>query len=129
MAASGTITIGGKQYTWESITVDELEHFEATIGPVTDPAVLNSIKARKYLAYLCLKKHHPDITVGIIGTWDNDDFTVVWGMVLKAVPFLRHLFGLAEVRLPDQSSDSQTDSSGSSSASQDGDPQTPDGSA
>lgn len=120
MAATGTCDLNGETYTWESPTIGDLEHFEVTIGSLTDPKVANSIKARVYLAYLSLKKHHPDISVGVIEKWDSADLFTLWNMVILAVPFFRGVFDLEGK--PKSKDDSRTDSSRRAPSPSDGDP-------
>ncbi len=88
LPTAGKCTLNGQEYTWESPTLADLEEFEVTIGPVTDPKVVNSIRGRYFLLSLCLRKHHPDLTPGIVRGWPNRVHVEAFENVLVvAVPF------------------------------------------
>jgi len=129
MAASGTIELGGKELRWESPTIGDLEHFEAHIGPLTDPKVINSVKGRTYLAFLCLKKAGSKISHGDLQKLPNDDFIALWNMVIEAVPFLRRLYGFSEISPSPEEESTSPDSSGDAPSPSDGDHPKPDESA
>ena len=83
---TGTATICGEDFTWTSPTLGDLDHFESTVGPVSDPTVVNSVKGRIGLAHICLKEHHPDLLPGVIRTWPAQAFREIWPMLMQAVP-------------------------------------------
>ncbi len=85
MAATGTIPIGGKEYTWTSPTFAELEHIEANVGPLN--AIVNTVQGRIHLLVACLKDGHPDITPGVLGKeLRATDWDAVWDTLKTAVP-------------------------------------------
>jgi len=87
MAAEGTTTIGGKQYRWTSPTIKDIMEFEQTTGLLLiDERSFNSARGRAYLGELCLRKHHPEITAGIILGWPAADLVEIWDMISEAIP-------------------------------------------
>jgi len=87
MAAEGTSTIGGKQYRWTSPTINDIMEFEQTTGLLlVDQRSFNSARGRAYLGELCLRKHHPEITAGIILGWPAADLVEIWEMISEAIP-------------------------------------------
>ena len=96
MAATGTIELDGKELRWESPSIGDLEHFEAHIGPLTDPKIINSVKGRVELAYLALKAGGSKISMGELLKLPNEDMIPLWNMVFEAVPFLRRFFTIVE---------------------------------
>ncbi len=86
-ASTGTVTIDGTEYTWMSPTLADLEHFEATVGPlIGSRAVVDTIKGRIALISLVLVKHHPDLLPGVVRTWGVDALVAGWDAVLTAIP-------------------------------------------
>ncbi|OGO10477.1 MAG: hypothetical protein A2Z66_12865 [Chloroflexi bacterium RBG_13_66_10] len=81
---TGTFTIDGRTLTWESPQLRDIEHFEAVVGPIVDLRVVNSAKGRVHLALACFKKHHPDLTAGVIGSWPASAFARLWDEVIEA---------------------------------------------
>jgi len=86
MPSTGTIEIDGKTYTWTSPTFADLEHFESMVGKISDADVLNSVKGRVWLAWLCLKRNHPDLTPKLIGDWSAVHWLDLWTMITDALP-------------------------------------------
>jgi len=87
MPSTGTIEIGGKQYRWTSPTIKDIMEFEQTTGLLLiDQRSFNSARGRAYLAELCLRKHHPEITAGIILGWPAADLLEIWDMISEAIP-------------------------------------------
>ena len=60
--------------------------FEAQVGPIVDPKIVNSAKGRVYLAHLCLRERQPDLTPGVIGKWGAEAWPQLWEMILEAIP-------------------------------------------
>jgi len=87
MAASGIIELGGKQYRWESPTIQQLITFENLKGRLIGTALIDSIDGIAYLAEICLRKNHPEMTAGIILGLPASEFITLRAMVLEAVPF------------------------------------------
>lgn len=117
MASTGTVQIDGKQYTWQSPTLADLEHFEATVGPlIGDRSVVDSIKGRVALVSLILIKHHPDLLPGIVRGWPVEALLQAWPAVLEAVPFWT---GVAAARPTASSSPSPSPSDGPPTSSGD----------
>jgi len=87
MLSSGTVEIDGKTYVWTSPTLADLEHFEAMVGPITDPVIVNSVKGRVWLAWLCLRKKYPDLTPKLISDWPAAAYLDLWPLVKAAIPF------------------------------------------
>ena len=87
MAATGTITINGKPYTWTSPTFETMEHFEATIGQIVGSRVADTFRGRTHLLCACLKENHPDVTPGVIGKeLRTTDWDAVWDVIRQAAP-------------------------------------------
>lgn len=87
MASEGTASIGGKQYQWTSPTIKDIMGFEAaTKLLLIDERCFNSARGRSYLAELCLRKHHPEITAGVILGWPAADLLEIWEMISEAIP-------------------------------------------
>ena len=74
MPTTASVQIGDQTYTLTSPTIGALDAVEAVVGPLTDPAVINTIRCRIQLIYACLLKVHPEITPGVIRTWDVADY-------------------------------------------------------
>ncbi|MBE9566078.1 MAG: hypothetical protein IMF16_04950 [Proteobacteria bacterium] len=90
MPATGTVVIGGKELTWRSPLFGALVEFEAQVGPLIDVDIVNSVKGRRYMAYLCLREDNPDLTLDMIDAWPADAFVEVWEMIMRAIPiFIR----------------------------------------
>jgi hypothetical protein len=88
MPSTGTVEIDGKQYTWESPTLADLEHFETSVGPlIGDKSVVDTIKGRVALVSLILRKHHPELLPGIVRGWSVETLLQAWPAVLEALPF------------------------------------------
>ena len=120
MPSTGIITIDGKTYTWTSPTLADLEHFEAMVGPITDLAIVNSVKGRVWLTWLCLRQRHPDLTPKIIGEWPASAYLDLWPAVKAAIPFW-------DIAFPEgpPTSDSSIGSSSPSTSSPAGPPPAP----
>ncbi len=87
MAASGTIEIGGVTYRWTSPTIGDIMAFEQETGMLlVDPQTCNSARGRAYLAEICLKPNHPDITAGQILKWPAEHLLPLWEMLREAIP-------------------------------------------
>jgi len=87
MASTGAITIGGQEYTWTSPTIADLMQFEATTKLLlVDPETTNSVRGRAYLAELCLRPAHPNITAGEILKWPAECYPELWDMIVQAIP-------------------------------------------
>ncbi len=87
MAASGTIEIGGNTYRWTSPTIGDIMAFEQETGMLlVDPQTCNSARGRAYLAEICLRPNHPDITAGEILTWPAEHLLQIWEMLVQAIP-------------------------------------------
>lgn len=87
MASEGTITIGGKQYTWTSPTIADIVEFEGTTKlSLMDSATFNGARGRAYLAALCLKRHHPELTPGVILGWPAERLVQLWALIAQAIP-------------------------------------------
>jgi hypothetical protein len=85
--AEGAIVLGGKQYTWSSPRIRDLEEFESIVGPILNVENINSMRGRAYLTLLCLRQHHPDLSLGTIEDLDAGDASRFWGMISQAIPF------------------------------------------
>ena len=87
MAATGTITIDGEEYTWTSPTLGGLMEFEQTTKLLlSDPDTTNSLRGRAYLAALCLREKQPKITPGVILGWPVSVYPELWTMIVEAIP-------------------------------------------
>ncbi len=86
MAATGTIPIGGKPYTWTSPTLEELSRVEGELGgPLLIKA--NTMQGKIHLLAACLREKHPDVTPGVIGKeLRGVDLDAVWNVIKVAVP-------------------------------------------
>jgi len=86
MAATGTIPIGGKPYTWTSPTFEILARVEGELGgPLRIKA--DTIHGKIHLFTACLKENHPDVTPGAIGKeLRGTDLDAVWDVIKVAVP-------------------------------------------
>ena len=132
MAATGTVVIDGKEFTWSSPTFGALVEFEQQVGSLIDVGIVNSAKGRRYLAYLCLHEKQPDLTLGMIDAWPADAFVEVWEMIMEAVPIFTRTGARrgrpganrppAEVPGSDAGRTSAPQSSSTAPASSDGDP-------
>ena len=126
MATTGTITIAGKEFSWSSPTLAALEQFEAKVGRISDPGVVNSVTGRIWLCWLCLRDHHPDLTVKSIGEFPGEAWNPIWEMIQQALPLWGNPPGEGEKEKtstsPDTSASPAPDSSG-------GRPPSPDASA
>jgi len=110
MAASGTIEIGGKPYTWTSPTFEALEQIEESGHRILDPAFFGSFRGRTHLLAACLKEHHPTINAGVLRKeLRGVDFERVWAVICQAIP-LWELPKASKTPGADTSSDSATDS-------------------
>ena len=89
MTISGQILVEDTEYTWTSPTLADLEEFEAQVGYITDVQVVNSVKGRAYLAYLCLREKQPELTLGVVRGWRGGVWGGLWEMIKQAIP----LFG------------------------------------
>ncbi len=107
-ASSGTVTLNGKEYRWETPTLALLEEYENVVGPITDLKILNTVKARYYLVSILLRKHHPELTPGVVRGWPATVYIESWELIRKAIPLYQE-----KEASPNSSSDS-------SSSSQDG---------
>jgi hypothetical protein len=92
MASTGSIELGGKQLTWTSPTIADLEHLEAKEKTLlTDLDFVNSAAGRRKLAAMCLKKEHGLVDGMEINTWlrgrDTADYLKLWPMIREAIPF------------------------------------------
>jgi hypothetical protein len=83
--ASGTIELGGKQYTWSSPLISDLEEFEVFCGPLLGDAV-NSVKGRAFLAWICLRRQNPELTLKQVRELAAEDYLKLWPMVKSAIP-------------------------------------------
>ncbi len=86
MPSTGTIEVDGHTYTWLSPTLGDLERFEATIGPISDSAAINSVKGRIWLCWACLRESQPDLTLKQIGEWPADAWNAIWATIQQAIP-------------------------------------------
>lgn len=86
MAATGSIEIEGKSYTWTSPRLRDLMQFEGIHGSISDPAVVNSVKGRCGLMEICLREKHPEITLGLISDWPADAWNTIWDVIRQALP-------------------------------------------
>jgi len=129
MPSTGTITIDGKTYTWESPTIGQLASFEQTTQmPMHDLATVTSTRGRVYLASLCFQKHHPELTPGIINDWPGEALDQLWDMVLEAIPLISRWFQVSRPPAAPPANDQagQTSSTSlSSPGSSDGPPASP----
>lgn len=58
------VHIDGKAYAFDDFELGDLEWLEEYLGkPLTDPAVLNSMKAAVGFVYLVKKQDDPDFTI------------------------------------------------------------------
>jgi hypothetical protein len=78
--------IEGKEYTWTSPTLIDLMEFEAQVGPIMDQVVVNSVRGRAYLAFLCLREKHPEMTLREINALDVVAWMAIWQMIRQAIP-------------------------------------------
>ena len=136
MPSTGTIDIGGKPYTWTSPTLEDLEEFEREVGSLNDLDIINSVRARIYLAHLCLREQHPEMTLEGVGRQMRaDDYERLWPMIKQAIPLWEDRRPPARAPAPDGGADpdapnaSRTDGSPTSSISLAGSRAAPDESA
>ena len=85
-AATGTITIDGKTYTWTSPTLAAVANFEAMIGPVSDLKTVNSVRGRCYLVAMALEPNHPELTAKNIMDWPISILPELWPLIKAAYP-------------------------------------------
>jgi hypothetical protein len=129
--SSGTIPIQGTKYTWTSPSLLDLMEFEAQVGPLTDLTIVNSVRGRCYLAFLCLREKHQK-PLSEIHAWPAEAFNELWPMIVAAVPFWEAPRPPAPKREAlegegEGSPDSSTSSSSTSSGSPVGHPPAPEG--
>jgi len=86
MAATGKATILGQGYTWTSPRLKDIEQFEAEVGPITDLAIVNSVRGRVQLIHLCLREKHPELTIGVIGSWPVAAYSEMFALITQAIP-------------------------------------------
>ena len=94
MASTGTVTLGGKVYTWRSPTVGDLAQFEATNPDlrIQNLDTISSTRGRVQLAVICLWRDHPEMTPGAINDLPASDLDTVWDMLLEAIPLIGRWF-------------------------------------
>lgn len=127
--SSGTIVIQGTEYTWTSPKLSDLMEFEAQVGPLIDLTIVNSVRGRAYLAFLCLREKH-NLPLREIQAWPAAAFNDLWPMIVAAIPFWEAPRPPAPAEGDEEQSPqgSSTSSSSTSSGSPAGHPPAPDGS-
>ena len=127
---TGTLTIDGTLYTWTELTFPDLEEFETQVGTIfaaeNAPSPLDTLRGRQYIAFLALRKCHPDLTLGDIRNWrpTMHVLSALGILVVAAVPFL----DTVDDSESPPASDSPDSSSSTSLTPTDGPPAQPDSS-
>ena len=89
--ATGTITLDGVKRPWASPIIADIEEFEVTCGPLTDLDLVNSVRGRVYLAWLCLRAADPKVKIEDVKTLPTDDYLLLWPMITQAIPLWKEL--------------------------------------
>ena len=87
MATGGTIELMGRTLTWSSPRVTDLIEFEKKIGPLIGTNHIDTMAGRAYAALICLREHHPEITIAQIHDLRADDAVKLSAMIMEAIPF------------------------------------------
>lgn len=120
MAASGTVELGGKPYRWSSPLICDLEEYELACGPLLGDSI-NTVKGRTHLAWLCLRREDPELTLKQVRELSAEDYLKFWPMVREAIP----MWVGAEAPSVPPAPESQPGSSGSAQPASTGSPAQP----
>jgi len=118
---TGKVTLHGRELTWTSPSLAQIEEYERTTGLLSELHTINCVAGRVGLAAMVLKKSHPELTPAEIFGWlESEEDPTLWGdllgLALDAVPLLSRLFarggGEQTQQQPDSSESAPADSSG-----------------